>query len=96
MAKHTVVLTEHFTRYIEQAVADGHYADANELLQDALRLHEERREEHALKLQRLREAVRVGLDQLDRGEYRQFSVDEIDSVMDELNERASAQARKAG
>jgi len=96
MAKHTVVLTEHFTRYIEQAVAEGHYADADELLQEALRLHEERREEHRLKLQRLREAVAEGFAAVDRGEYRQFSVDEIDDVMDELNERADALVRKAG
>jgi len=96
MAKHTVVLTEHFTRYIEQAVADGHYADANELLQEALRLHEQRRVEDALRLQRLRGAVAEGFAAIDRGEFRQFSVDDIDDVMDELNERADALVRKAG
>lgn len=96
MSTHKVVLTEHFDRFIEECIAAGHYADESELLQDALRLLEQRRREDALKLQRLREAVAEGFAAIDRGEYRQFSVDEIDEAMDELNERADALVRKAG
>lgn len=96
MTTQTFTLTEHFERFIDDSVASGDYADPSEVVRDALRLLEQRRREDELKLQRLREAVQVGLDQLDRGEYREFSIDEIDDVMNELSERAAARVRKAG
>jgi putative addiction module CopG family antidote len=49
-------------------VASGRYLSASEVVREALRLLEERDSLNATKLKQLQEAIRVGLDQADRGE----------------------------
>jgi len=93
MATREITLTDRFERFIEDSVAAGHYADASELVRDALRLLEQRRHEDELKLQRLREAVQVGFDQLDRGEYIELHLDDIDDYFTRKDEEAARRAR---
>ena len=58
MAKNTsVVLSEHFTMFVEDQVTTGRYGNASEVVRAGLRLLEERE----AKLGALRQAIREGL-----------------------------------
>jgi antitoxin ParD1/3/4 len=78
MPTRNVVLTDHNEKMIESLVAGGRYQNASEVLRDGLRLVEEREAENAAKLAVLRDAVRLGIESLERGEYEEFeSVDAL-------------------
>jgi antitoxin ParD1/3/4 len=61
-------LGEAFTRYIEQQLADGRYANASEVVREALRLKMQHDAEQAAKLAALRKDLQGAIDQLDRGQ----------------------------
>ena len=55
-----VSLTPHLEQLIQEKVASGRYGNASEVVREALRLLEERDQEHAMKLQALRQAILEG------------------------------------
>jgi antitoxin ParD1/3/4 len=59
----TVTLTRQHEDLVERLVASGQYEDAEEVIGQALRLLEEHE-----RLQQLRAKIKIGLDELDRGE----------------------------
>ena len=59
MPTRNINLTDHLDDFIEGGVASGRYKNASEVVRDGLRLLEQRQAEDALKLERLREALRV-------------------------------------
>jgi antitoxin ParD1/3/4 len=64
----SISLDEHFTAFVEQQVADGRYASANEVVREALKLMEE--DEQQL------EALRVALiEGEESGEAEEFDFD---------------------
>jgi len=88
MATRNVVLTERHEALIETLVGSGRYQNASEVLREGLRLIEEREAENAAKLERLREAVRLGEESLARGETKTFeTAEELRDYFDELTER---------
>ena len=72
MPTRNVVLTDRQTALIERLVSTGRYQNASEVLREGLRLIEGRDAEEAARLEALRSAVRVGLDDLEAGRYRDF------------------------
>lgn len=72
-----VSLTEQMTKFVESAVAGGDYVSASEVVRDALRLLKHERELEAEELRTLREEVERGLEQADRGEFSDRTIDEI-------------------
>jgi antitoxin ParD1/3/4 len=77
MPTRNVVVTDHQAELIEGLVKSGRYQNASEVLREGLRLVEQREQEDAAKLERLRAAVDVGLEAVERGEVTEF-----DSVED--------------
>jgi antitoxin ParD1/3/4 len=67
-----VVLTDHQSDLIEKLVESGRYQNASEVLREGLRLIESREAEETAKLKALREAVQVGIDDIEAGRYRTF------------------------
>ena len=57
-----VSLTPQLTDYIRRKVESGSYASASEVVREALRLHEQRDQEHQQKLAALRADIQAGLD----------------------------------
>jgi antitoxin ParD1/3/4 len=93
MPTRNVVLTEHNQQLIERLVESGRYQNASEVLRDGLRLVEERMAEEAAKLKALREAVQVGIDAYERGDYIAFeSFDALDAYLKDLFEQATKDA----
>ncbi|MBV8510687.1 MAG: type II toxin-antitoxin system ParD family antitoxin [Xanthobacteraceae bacterium] len=93
MPTRNVVLTEHQEKVIEGLIGSGRYQNASEVLREGLRLVEQREAEDAAKLNALREAAQVGLDALDRGEFKEFeSFDDLESYLTELSEKIISRA----
>jgi antitoxin ParD1/3/4 len=94
MPTRNVVLTEHQAELIEKLVESGRYQNASEVLREGLRLIESREAEDRARLKALREAVKVGLDDLQAGRYRQFdSFADLESYVGKIADRAIAKHR---
>ena len=73
MPTRNVVLTDSQAKFVEQMVASGHYQNASEVLREGLRLVQAREAEQAAKLAALREAVAVGIADIEAGRYTEFN-----------------------
>lgn len=73
MPTRNVVLTDAQAKFVEQAVASGQYQNASEVLREGLRLVQARDAEQAAKLAALREAVAVGIADIEAGRYMTFN-----------------------
>ena len=73
MPTRNIVLTESLALFVEQMVATGRYQNASEVLREGLRLVQSREEEQAAKLDVLREAIVVGMDDIAAGRYTTYS-----------------------
>lgn len=91
MPTRNVVLTDQQTRMIERLVASGRYQNASEVLREGLRLIEQREAEDAARLIALREAARVGVEDIEAGRFRTFETPEaLDEHLKELTEQILA------
>jgi antitoxin ParD1/3/4 len=72
MPTRNVVLTDHQASMVEQLVASGRYQNASEVLREGLRLVEQREAEDASRLEALRSAVQVGIDDIHAGRFKIF------------------------
>lgn len=73
MPTRNVVLTDSQAKFVEQMVATGLYQNASEVLREGLRLVQAREAEQAARLAALREAVTVGISDIEAGRYTAFS-----------------------
>jgi antitoxin ParD1/3/4 len=92
MPTRNVDLTEHFDRFIEAGIASGRFSNASEVVNEGLRLLEQREQEDEAKIEWLRAAAKEGFDAADRGDYVTLRSDrEIDEFIDRLGEEAAAE-----
>ena len=63
-----IALTDQLEGWVDDLVASGEYKSASEVVRDGLRLLKERRDRSAAELAEIRDRVRRGTDQADRGE----------------------------
>ena len=73
MPTRNIVLTNHQTQFVEHLVSSGRYQNASEVLREGLRLIQQREQEQATHLQVLREAVTVGIEDIEKGRYTELS-----------------------
>ncbi|KIL98283.1 putative transcriptional regulator containing the CopG/Arc/MetJ DNA-binding domain [Paramagnetospirillum magnetotacticum MS-1] len=69
MPTRNVVLTDHQSELIERLVTSGRYQNASEVLREGLRLIEVRDMEDQARLETLRAAIQVGIDDIEAGRY---------------------------
>jgi antitoxin ParD1/3/4 len=67
-----VVLTDRQADMIEQLVTSGRYQDASQVLREGLGLLEQRQAQEANRLQALRSALKLGLDDMHAGRIKTF------------------------
>ena len=88
MPTRNVVLTKRQQKLIETLVASGRYQNASEVLRDGLRLVEQRQAEEAGRLKALREAARIGIAALDRGEFKEFErIEDLQAYLNDLSQK---------
>ena len=94
MPTRNVVLTDRQSELIERLVSSGRYQNASEVLREGLRLIEQRDAENRAKLKALRDAARIGLDDIEAGRFREFKT--ADALRKHLGRLAkSAIARRS-
>jgi antitoxin ParD1/3/4 len=93
MPTRNISLTPEQDAFVQEVVQSGHYQNASEAVRDALRVLQQRRREDALRLKALRNAVRAGIDALERGEYEEIGEAQLDAYLDRLEQRASRKKR---
>jgi antitoxin ParD1/3/4 len=76
-----IYLGKHFEEMIREKVASGRYANASEVVREALRLYES----NEFKLERLRAKINEGLASIERGDV--IEIDDVDSYFDDLMRR---------
>ena len=72
MPTRNVVLTDHQAHFVEQLVTSGRYQNASEVLREGLRLVERREAEDELRLAALRDAAKVGIADIEAGNFSSF------------------------
>ena len=72
MPTRNVVLTDHQAAFVEQLVESGRYQNASEVLREGLRLIESREAAERAHLKALRDAARVGIEDIEAGRFRSF------------------------
>ena len=78
-------LTPSLEQFIRDRAASGDYNNASEVVREALRLLKRFEEQRALRIERLRLAVREGDDALARGDYTEVNTDEeLDTLFAEF------------
>ena len=95
MPTRNVVLTKRQEKFIEALVESGRYENASEVLRDGLRLVEQRQAEEASRLKALREAARIGVAALDRGDFKEFeNSEDLQAYLNELTEKVISRTIK--
>ena len=64
-----VSLTPEMEKLVKDEIKNGDYKSANEVVQEGLRLVRLRRQ----KLAALRREIQIGIDEIERGEYREYT-----------------------
>ena len=94
MPTRNVVITKHQAELIDELVESGEYQNASEVLREGIRLVEERRAAHEAKLEALRTAVQVGIDDFEKGNYKVFeNAKELSAHLDKLSAKAFARKK---
>ena len=77
-SKHTknVVLTDYHMSFVEELMESGRYQNASEVIRDGLRALEDRIKREAAELAEIQDRIGRSLDQLDRGNYAEGTVEE--------------------
>jgi antitoxin ParD1/3/4 len=84
MPTRNISLTPEQDAFIDEMLKKGEYANASEVVRDAIRALQRRRALDALKLERLRVAIQQGVAALDRGDYTEVEDEDLDAFLDEL------------
>jgi len=63
-----VAITPELERLIQDRIASGHYQNANEVIQEGLRLLEDKEQAQGAALEAVRRKIATGIAQADRGE----------------------------
>lgn len=84
MPTRNISLTPEQDAFIDEMLKAGEYGSASEAMRDAIRALQQRRAGEALKLDKLRVAIRQGVAALDRGDYTEVQDEELDAYLDEI------------
>ena len=73
MPARNVSLTAHFADFLDLNVESGRFSNASEVVREGLRLLEQRQAEDRAKLDALRAAIQVGMDDLAAGRVERIA-----------------------
>jgi antitoxin ParD1/3/4 len=91
MPTRNVVLTNHQATLVEQLVGSGRYQNASEVLREGLRLIEQREREDASRLEALRTATKIGIEDIEAGRFKTFeSADSLRAHIKTIKTKATA------
>jgi len=75
-------LTPKLEQFIRDKANTGEYNNASEVAREAIRLLKEKDEQRALKIARLKEALKTGIDDAEQGNFADYSLESFVAEMD--------------
>ena len=87
MATLNVSLTEPLDRFVQDRVVSGEFQDAGEVVRAGLAVLKRRSERERRKLERLRAAIQIGQDEIERGEGE--VIEDLDAWVDRIEAEAN-------
>ncbi len=81
-----VSLTPELENLVQQKVQSGLYTSASEVVREALRLLNDRDTIQAQRLAELKREIKIGLDQLDRGEVTHHDSDSLRTMFENIKQ----------
>lgn len=84
MPTRNINLTPEQSAFVDEIVQSGEYQNASEAVRDALRALQHRRKQDALKLEWLRAQLAIGTAALDRGDFHELDLRDLESYVAEL------------
>ena len=88
MPARNVNLTDHFVKFVDVNVTSGRFQNASEVVREGLRLLERQQQEDELKLEALRQAVALGLEDAANGRTVTVEPEQIGSFLRGLGRTA--------
>ncbi len=85
-----VSLTPELETLISKKVESGRYTSASEVVREALRLLEEQDTLRELRRDELRKEILKGVEQMRKGQYTTYSLEELDTLSKEISRRGRA------
>ena len=89
MPTRNVVLTDQQAKFVKQMVSSGRYQNVSEVLREGIRLIQRQEEKYEAQLTELREAAKIGIADIDSGNFQCFDAPE------QLNRHLEELARDA-
>lgn len=94
MPTRNIVLTDHQETLLERLVSSGRYQNASEVLREGLRLVERQEAEDKARLRALRDAARLGIEDVEAGRVHDLtSSGEVRAHLNSLAQRTVARSR---
>jgi len=84
MPTRNISLTAEQDAFVEGVVRAGEYQNASAVVQDALRVLQQRRDKDALKMTALRGQIETGVDALDRGDFIEVDDADLEEFLEKL------------
>lgn len=92
-----VSLTPELEELVNKKVKSGMYHSASEVIREGLRLLKEQDELREYRLNQLRKQVDVGIEQVESGQYTDYDVNDLQSLLDEIKAKGRKRlARRSG
>ena len=91
-----VALTPDLEKLIAAQVASGKYPSGSEVVRDALRLFQEHIELWERKRESLRRDIAAGIEALDRGEYDEYDLEDVQQLASEIKSRGRERLKALG
>jgi antitoxin ParD1/3/4 len=90
-----VTLTRELEELIDEEVTSGRYPTPGEVIREALRIFKGQTEHRDRQLEALRREVRVGIDELERGEYTEYDEDSLSDLVADIKARGLERSLEA-
>ena len=90
-----VSLTPELERLVQSKVDSGLYNSASEVIRESLRLLHERDRIREIRLEELRKEIQKGVDQLERGEYKIYETEELETLISEIKQQGRVRGFQA-
>ncbi len=89
-----VSLTPELEKLVNDRVKSGRYNSASEVVRESLRLLQDQDELKRIRLDDLRREIMLGVDQIRNGQYKEYTVDQLEELGEEIIRRGIARREK--
>ncbi|MCW3097051.1 MAG: parD4 [Chthonomonadaceae bacterium] len=90
-----VSLTPELEQLVNNKVKSGMYHSASEVIREGLRLLKEQDDLRQSRINQLRQEVDIGVTQIERGQYTDYDVENLQPLVDEIKTKAGETLDKA-